>query len=79
MTITAKLICLNHTDMVQRVVDEAEYVLTILRRVRSEASANPELYDSDAQRRIDEAIARIEDWLRDAQLKVCEEKDLTAA
>lgn len=31
--------------------------------------ANPELYDPDAQQRIEEAIARVEDVLRNAQLK----------
>lgn len=53
----------------QRVLDEAEYVLTVLRRMRGEAFANPELYDPDAQQRIEEAIARVEDVLRNAQLK----------
>ncbi|HTT24993.1 MAG TPA: hypothetical protein VMG82_39125 [Candidatus Sulfotelmatobacter sp.] len=54
----------------QRVVDESEYVLTVLHRMRNEAAANPELYDPDAQRRIDEAIARVEEVLRHARLKI---------
>lgn len=54
----------------QRVVDEARYVLTVLHRMRDEVSANPELYDPDAQKRIDEATARVENVLRDAELKL---------
>lgn len=54
----------------QRVVDEARYVLTVLHRMREEISANPELYDPDAQKRIDEATARVENLLRDAELKL---------
>jgi hypothetical protein len=48
----------------QRLVDESEYVLAVLYRMRGEVSANPELFDPNAQERIDEAIARIEDVLR---------------
>lgn len=48
----------------QRLVDESEYVLGILRRMRNEVSAKPKLFDPDAQKRIDEAIAGIEDLLR---------------
>jgi hypothetical protein len=45
-----------------------------------EASANPELFDPDASKRIDEAITRVEDSLEHAQLMVCEAKqDLRAA
>jgi len=51
----------------QRVVDEAAYVLTVLRRMRDEAYTNPHLYEPDAQNRIDEAIARVEDVLRQAE------------
>jgi hypothetical protein len=47
----------------QRVVDEAEYVLTVLYRMRDAVSENPELYDLDAQKRIEEAIARVIDEL----------------
>ena len=47
----------------QRQVDEAEYVLTVLYRVRDEVSANPTLFDPDAQERIDEEIARIQAML----------------
>jgi len=55
----------------QRVFEEAEYVLTVLHRMRDEAAVNRELYDPDARKRIDEAIARVEDVLRQAQLMVC--------
>jgi hypothetical protein len=48
----------------ERTVDEAEYVLEVLYRTRDEVSANPKLFDSDAQERIDEAIVRIRDILR---------------
>jgi hypothetical protein len=55
----------------QRVVDEAAYVLTVLQHMRDEASANPDLYEPDAQNRIDEAIARVEDVLRQAEFMIC--------
>jgi hypothetical protein len=48
-------------------VDEAEYVLAALGRMRGEVSANPELFDPHAQERIDEAIVRIQDVLRSAR------------
>jgi len=51
----------------QRIVDEAEYVLANLYRMRDEVSANPKLFDPDAQERIDEAIARTQDVLRSAR------------
>lgn len=44
----------------QRVVEEAEYVLAILRRMREEVAARPELFDPDARERIDKAIVSIE-------------------
>jgi hypothetical protein len=40
----------------ERTADEAEYVLAVLQRMRGEVCANPELFDRDAQERIDEAI-----------------------
>lgn len=43
-----------------RLADEAEYVLAILYRMRDEVIANRAWFDSDALERIDEAIARIE-------------------
>ena len=57
----------------QRVVEESEYVLVFLRRMRAEVSANPELFDPDARARISEAIARMEDVLRSArsELMIC--------
>jgi hypothetical protein len=51
----------------QRVVDEAEYVLAVLYRMRDEVSENPDLYDPDAQKRMEEAIARVEHVLRSAR------------
>jgi hypothetical protein len=48
----------------QRLVDESEYVLGVLYRMRGEVSANPELFDPNAQERVDEAIARMEHVLR---------------
>ncbi len=44
----------------QRVVEEAEYVLAILRRTLKQVTANPELYDPDAQVAIEKAIAYTE-------------------
>ena len=44
----------------QRVVEEAEYVLAILYRMREEAVAHPDLFEPDAQERIDKAIAIVE-------------------
>ncbi len=55
----------------QSVVEEAEYVLTVLHRMRDEVAVNRGLYDPDARKRIDEAIARAEDLLRQAQVMVC--------
>lgn len=56
-----------HTRIMQRVVDESEYVLAVLHRMRDEVAANPELFDPDAQERIGEAIARMENVLRSAR------------
>ena len=44
----------------QRIVDEAEYVLRNLCRMRDEISAHPQDFDPDAQARLAEAIARIQ-------------------
>jgi hypothetical protein len=60
----------SHTRIVQRVVEKSEYVLVVLHRMRAEVSANPELFDPDAQERINEAIARMEDVLRSARLEL---------
>jgi hypothetical protein len=51
----------------QRQIDEAEYVLAILYRIRDEVSASPKLFDPDAQERIEEAIVRIQDVLRSSR------------
>jgi hypothetical protein len=45
----------------ERQMDEAEYVLAALYRMRGEVSTNPSLFDPDAQERIDEAIVRVEE------------------
>jgi hypothetical protein len=70
MAITATPMTFNDTGVMQRVLDEAQYVLGVLNRMRDQASENPELYDPDASRRIDEAIARVEDGLKHAQVMV---------
>jgi hypothetical protein len=54
----------------ERVVDEAEYVLAILYRTRAEVSANPNSYAPDALERIDEAIAHVQDVLRSARARM---------
>ncbi len=51
----------------QRVVDEAEYVLTVLRRMREEIAKNPDQYDPDAQEKMEEEIACIQEVLRSAR------------
>jgi hypothetical protein len=55
----------------ERVVDEAQYVLTVLYRMRDEVrKTRPELFDPDAQERIGEAIARIQTGLRSTRLEL---------
>jgi len=70
MAITATPTKFNHTGIMRRVVDEAEYVLRVLHRARDDASVNPESYDPEGRKRIDEAIARLEDVLGHARLMV---------
>lgn len=41
----------------ERVVEEREYVLGILQRMRDVVIANPHLFEPDARSRIDQAIA----------------------
>ena len=53
------------------VIDEAEYVLTVLHHMRNQARWNAELYDPDAQQRIEQAIARVEEVIRETQPKAC--------
>lgn len=57
----------------QWTVDEAEYVLAVLRQMRDEVSANPESFDPDAQERIDQAIACTQAalWSARSQLAIC--------
>jgi hypothetical protein len=42
-----------------RLTNEAQYVLENLRRAREEVTAHPELFDPDALERIDKAIAAV--------------------
>jgi hypothetical protein len=65
----------------QRTEDEAEYVLAILQRMRGEVFANPELFDRDAQRRIDEANVCIQQVIRSTQtqLMICRAQNETKA
>jgi len=51
----------------ERVVDEAEYVLAVLHRTRDEVTAYPTLFDPDAPERIDEAIDRLQQMLQMAR------------
>jgi hypothetical protein len=70
MAVTATSTQSAYARIMERVVDEAHYVLTVLYRMRDEIFANPELFDPDAQERIDEAIARIQTGLRSARLEL---------
>lgn len=54
----------------ERVFEEAEYVLRNLYRMRDEVSAHPEDFDPDAERRMDEAIARAHAVLRSTGLEL---------
>ena len=51
----------------ERVLDEAQYVLQNLSRMRDEVSAHPRDFDPDAQERMDEAISRVQAVLRSAR------------
>jgi hypothetical protein len=70
MAVTAASAESTYPRIMERVVDEAQYVLTVLYRMRDEVSADPELFDPDAQERIDEAIARIQTGLRCTRLEL---------
>ena len=59
-----------YAGIMQRVVDEAKYVLRVLHRMEHEVSANPELFDPDARVRIEKAIDRVDGALRQAELIV---------
>ena len=54
----------------ERVVDEAEYVLRNLCRMRDEISAHPQDFDPDAQERMGEAISRVQALLRSTRSKL---------
>ena len=60
----------SHNRFMERTVNEAEYVLAVLRRMRVTVSANPESFDPDAQQRIDEAISCTQAVLRSAQAQL---------
>jgi hypothetical protein len=63
----------------ERLVDEARYVLTLLYRMRDEVSANPNLFDPGAHERINEAIARIQAVLRSTRSELMMEQEVKAA
>jgi hypothetical protein len=63
----------------ERVIDEAEYVLAVLYRMRDEVSANPGLFDPGSHERIDEAIARIQPLLRSTRSELMMEQEVKAA
>jgi hypothetical protein len=44
-----------------RLTNEAEYVLEVLCRMRQEVTAHPQWFEPDAVERIDKAIASIQD------------------
>lgn len=77
--VTALLWVSPHTRIMERTVDEAEYVLAILHRMRAEVSANPILFDPDAQERIDEAIVCIQKMLRSARSQCSVTQEIKAA
>lgn len=54
----------------ERLIDEAQYVLRALYQTRDEVSANPNSFAPDAAERIDEAIAHMHDVLRSARASV---------
>jgi len=66
----------------QRLVDESEYVLAVLHRMRDRVSADPESFDPGAGERIDQTITRVENALRSARSQLMVEsagRHLTAA
>lgn len=67
-----------HTSLVQRVIDEAGYVLAVLYRMRDEVYANPNLFDPDAQERIDKAIARLQGVLRSTRSEMMTGREVQA-
>ncbi|MGB8062161.1 MAG: hypothetical protein WCF26_09725 [Candidatus Sulfotelmatobacter sp.] len=44
-----------------RVTEERQYVLQILYRMRDEVVSNPDLFDLDAQERIEQSIAFLQE------------------
>jgi hypothetical protein len=56
----------------ERVLDEAQYVLRNLCRMQDEVSAHPQDFDPDAQAQLAEAIARIQSVLRSTRSELTE-------
>ena len=56
--------------MEEQTVQESEYVLAVLCRMRDKVSANPQLFDPDALERLAEAIARADSGLRSIRLMI---------
>jgi hypothetical protein len=82
MSVTAPQRSFRHTRIVERTVDEAEYVLAVLQRMRHTVSASPELFDPNAQSRIDEAIICVQNVIRSTpseQTIYGEEQEIKAA
>jgi hypothetical protein len=50
---------LQKGDFVERLSDEAEYVLIVLHQMRSEVIAKPRFFDPLVLKQIDEAIAQL--------------------
>ena len=63
----------------ERMVEEVEYVLATLYRVRDEVYANPEFFVPGAQERIDEAIARVQQLVRSSRSELMMEQKVKAA
>jgi hypothetical protein len=56
--------------MEEQTVQESEYVLAVLCQMRDKMSANPNLFEPDAQERLAEAIARVDNGLRSIRLMI---------
>jgi len=65
----------------ERIIDEAQYVLAALYRTRNEVSTNPTLFAPEALKTIEEAISRVSETLRvtGAQIGLRPEQESKAA
>jgi hypothetical protein len=52
------VISVTGTTLMQRVVDEAEYVLAVLRRMLKQVTANPQLFAPHAQQEIESTFGQ---------------------